>query len=79
MSIAIIVLLLVGALAAWVCKNDKTARLIAFAVTLIDAVLAVVMTIQVSSSGPQVISFGSGFIKQTINVGNIECFMSLIF
>ncbi len=79
MGIAIVVLLLVGAIAAWVCKNDKTARLIALAVTLIDAVLAVVMTAQVSSSGTQVISFGSGFIKQTISIGNIECFMALIF
>ena len=79
MGIAIIVLLLVGAVAALVCKNDKTARLIALAVTLIDAILAIAMTVSVASGGPQVFTFGSGFIQQVINIGYIECFMALIF
>ncbi|MBR0165185.1 MAG: hypothetical protein IJQ12_10975 [Lachnospiraceae bacterium] len=79
MGIAIIVLLLVGAVAAWVCKNDKTARMIALVVTAIDAVIAVVMTMNVSSGGEQVIRFGSGFIAQSIRIGKIECFMACIF
>ena len=79
MGIAIILLLLVGAIAAWVCKNDKTARLIGFVVTLINAVLAIAMTASVASSGTQTYTFGSGFIKQTISIGRIECFMACIF
>ncbi|MBR0173176.1 MAG: hypothetical protein IJQ21_10345 [Lachnospiraceae bacterium] len=79
MGIAIIVLLLVGAVAAWLCKNDKTARMIALVVTAIDAVLAVVMTMGVSSGGEQVFRFGSGFIAQSIRIGKIECFMACIF
>lgn len=79
MGIAIIVLLLVGAVAAWACKNDKLARKIALVVTLADAVIAVAMTATVVKSGPQVFTFGSGFIKQVINIGYLECFMALIF
>lgn len=79
MGIAIIVLLILGGVAAWVCKNDKTARLIALAVTAVDAVLAVVMTMNVASNGEQVMRFGSGFIEQSIRIGKIECFMACIF
>ena len=79
MGIAIIVLLILGGVAAWVCKNDKTARLIALAVTAVDAVLAVVMTMNVASGGEQVMTFGSGFIEQSIRIGKIECFMACIF
>ena len=79
MGIAIILLLLIGAVLAWVNKSDKTARLIGLGTTLINAVLAVVMTLSVSSSGPQTFSFGSGFIKQTISIGYLECFMALLF
>ncbi|MBQ9512764.1 MAG: hypothetical protein IJR58_06190 [Lachnospiraceae bacterium] len=75
MGIAIIVLLLVGAVAAWVCKNDKTARLIGLAVTAVDACLAVAMTMGVKSGGEQVTSI----IGQTIRIGYIECFMACIF
>ena len=79
MGIAIIVLLLVGAVAAWVCKNDKTARMIALAVTAIDAVLAVAMTVSVAGGAEQNFTFGSGFIAQSIRIGKIECFMACIF
>ena len=75
MGIAIIVLLLVGAVAAWVCKNDKTARLIGFVVTALDACLAVAMTMGVRSGGEQI----SSIFGQTIRIGNIECFMACIF
>lgn len=75
MGIAIILLLLIGAVAAFVCKNDKTARLIGVGTTLLNAILAIVMTITVTSSGPQKMSlFG-----QVINIGYIECFMACIF
>ena len=79
MGIAIIVLLLVGAVAAWCCKNDKTARMIGLVVTAIDALIAVFMTVSVSSGGEQVFQFGSGFIAQSIRIGKIECFMACIF
>ena len=71
MGIAIILLLLVGAVAAVACKNDKTARLIAVGTTLISAVLAVVMTI----SGPST----SSLFGLSISIGYIECFMACIF
>lgn len=71
MGIAIILLLLVGAVAAVACKNDKTARLIGFGTTFINAILAIVMTM----SGPHETSlFGL-----SINIGYIECFMALLF
>lgn len=79
MGIAIILLLLIGAIAAFVCKNDKTARLIGVGTTFINAILAVIMTITVASGGPQTISFGSGVGAQIINIGYIECFMALLF
>ena len=79
MGIAIIALLLVGAIAAFMCKNDATARLIGFAVTGIDAVLAVAMTASVMAGGEQVMQFGSGFMAQSIRIGKLECFMACIF
>ena len=79
MGIAIILLLLIGAVLAWINKSDKTARLIGLGTTLINAVLAIIMTITVNSSGPQSFSFGSGFIQQTISIGYLECFMALLF
>ena len=75
MGIAIILLLLIGAVAAFAIKNDKTARLIGVGTTFIDAILAVVMTVSVMNSGPQVMTlFG-----QTLKIGYIECFMACIF
>lgn len=79
MGIAIIVLLLVGAVLAWLCKNDKTARWIGLGITFLSAVLAIVMTMNVKTSGPLVMTFGSGMMQQTINIGMIECFMACIF
>ncbi len=79
MGIAIIVLLLVGAVAAWGCKNDQTARKIAVGVMGLDVILSVVMTTSVVSGGEQVIRFGSGFLAQTIRIGYLECFMACIF
>ena len=79
MGIAIIVLLLVGAGAAWRCGNDKTARKIGLGVMLANALLAVGMTMSVTLSGPQVTTIGSGFVQQTISIGQIECFMACIF
>ena len=79
MGIAIILLLLIGAVVAWNCKNDQTARKIGLVVTAINAVLAVVMTVSVMNSGPQVLALGSGIGQQIINIGYIECFMACLF
>lgn len=79
MGIAIILLLMIGAVAAFVCKNDKTARLIGLGTTLLNAILAVIMTVTVMNSGPQSVTFGSGTWAQTINIGYIECFMACLF
>ena len=75
MGIAIILLLLIGAVAAFVCKNDKTARLIGVGTTLLNAILAIVMTVTVMSSGAQRVSI----LGQIINIGYLECFMACIF
>ncbi|MBR7081140.1 MAG: hypothetical protein IKI49_00295 [Oscillospiraceae bacterium] len=75
MGVAIIALLLVGAVAAWACKNDKTARIIGVGVALVNVALAIFMTVRVSLEGEQI----TNLFGQTIRIGYLECFMACIF
>lgn len=79
MAIGIILVLLIGAVLAWCCKNDKTSKLIALAATLISAVLALVMTTSVLQNGAQAMSYGAGLFRFSWKVGIIECFMACLF
>jgi multicomponent Na+:H+ antiporter subunit D len=79
MAITIILLLFIGAVLAWGCKNDKTSKLIALVAMLASAVLAVVMTMSVLQNGTQTMTFGSGLMGLTLKIGGVEGFMACLF
>ncbi|MDD6058589.1 MAG: proton-conducting transporter membrane subunit, partial [Clostridiales bacterium] len=79
MAIGIILLFIIGALLAWLRKNDRIAKTISLAVTLGATVLAIFMTNSVLIGGAQKMSYGEGIFRVSMNIGILECFMACLF